>query len=178
MKLRREKSFLLWAGVWALAVFAPACGSDGNGQDELLCLKDQLTAGSYSLTVRAQDVDDGCAGGVLDPVLAGTYGPVTFPSVAELPKDVNMELPLVGTVAVRLSLEGGAIRITLVEEPASAVLGPCQIEGNVVGTLCPLSQSELQATVVFTVNQLTGQCTPLQVGCTVTVSASGALQGG
>jgi len=178
MKLRREKSFLLWAGVWALAVFAPACGSDGNGQDELLCLNEELAAGQYMLTVQKQDIDDKCAAGLLAGFLAGSYGPVTLPSFGALPEDTTMDLPLVGKVPVHLSVEGGAIRITLVEEPAIGEYLGCQIEGNLVGTLCPISQSELQATVKFTVNQLAGTCTPIQVGCTITVSASGVQQPG
>ena len=36
VKLRRENSFLLWAGVCAVAAFALACGSDDNGEGSLL----------------------------------------------------------------------------------------------------------------------------------------------
>ena len=35
MKLRRDHLFFLWVGVCAVAAFAPACGSDDNGDGSL-----------------------------------------------------------------------------------------------------------------------------------------------
>jgi hypothetical protein len=186
MKLRREKSFLLWAGVCALAVFAPACGSDGNGDgSQALCVVEELEAGAYSFSL--QRVDDACANGLLEPIIGaqpGPYGPVALPSFVELqqrPVSVELELPFVGSVTVQLSLEGDVIALSVPQ--GDFTFEGCVATVSASGTLCPFSQSEVGLTVALRLHNLGTGCgafTPWieDLPCTITVGLSGVQQPG
>ncbi|MEW6440176.1 MAG: hypothetical protein AB1640_04500 [bacterium] len=182
MRLKRQNSFLLWAGLCALAVFTPACGDDdddgGNGQQ---CQPEQLTAGSYSFMV--DGVDDLCADGFLEPIIRefAPYGPVTLPSFAQLqegPQSVQLDLPLVGTITVDLSYQGGEIVFSVAQ--GDYTIQGCVASVSAQGTICPVSQSNVGLTGTFTLHDLGSGCEAfdpfVDVPCTVTVDLSGDLQ--
>ena len=179
MKLRREKSFLLWAGVWALAVFAPACGSDGNGDgSQALCVVEELEAGAYSFSV--QSVKDGCAGGALADIIGEGPYQVELPSFAELqqgPVLVDADLPGVGNVTVQLALEGEVVRLSMPDGDVSVqIFEGCTAVAGATGTLCPVSMSQVNATLVLRLEDLVGAACailPVVTPCSATVGLRG-----
>jgi len=148
MPERTKKRFMISIWICGLAILAASCGGDNGDENGVRCVVEALTAGTYSFTVAK--VDDKCAGGLVEGLIG--EGPYEFdlPSYARLqagPVDVvEPELPGIGAVTVRFELEGGKIKISLPNEVPPEV--------TVQGSLCPLSATEANATLVLTLEDL------------------------
>ena len=182
MPERTKKRFMISIWICGLAILAASCGGDNGDENGVRCVVEALTAGTYSFTVAK--VDDKCAGGAVADLIG--EGPYEFdlPSYADLqagPVDVEAELPGIGAVTVRFELEGGKITFSL---PGGSVfvvlplLEGCLAEVSAAGTLCPLSETEANATLVLTIEDLVGTCGDIKpdMPCDVTVQLEGQLQ--
>jgi len=155
---RTKKRFTISVWICGLAILAASCGGDNGDDDGVRCAIEALTGGTYSFAVAK--VDDKCAGGAVADLMGD--GPYEFdlPSYADLqagPVDFEAELPGIGAVTVRFELEGGKITFSL---PGGSVfvilplLEGCMAEVSAAGSLCPLSETEANATLVLTLEDL------------------------
>jgi len=181
MPERTKKRFTISIWICGLAILAASCGGDNGDENGVRCVVEALTAGTYSFTVAK--VDDKCAGGAVADLIG--EGPYEFdlPSYADLqagPVDVEARLPGIGAVTVRFELEGGKIKISLPNEvPPILLSGTCFAEGTAKGSLCPLSETEANATFVLTLEDLVGTCGNIEkpkMPCDVTVQLEGQRQ--
>ena len=187
MKLRRKNSFLLWAGVCALAVFAPACGDDDGDEPQIQCPAEQMTEGAYSFGL--ETAEDDCAGvdvgdliRIIDP---GPYGPVALPSFAELqqgPVLEEMELPVIGTVPVQIFLDGDVVRLSLPDgDVLVPILADCTATIGGTGTFCPVSTDQVNATLEITIKDVVGAgcgLIPIDTPCSAILNLRGFQQAG
>lgn len=173
--IRSIRKVLLFHGPILLlaALLSPNCAqvSNGEGQD-WTCPAEELREGLYSFTV--DEVQDGCGVEQLDGSILGRYPPVQLPDFKDLPSQTVIQIPLVGSQDVLLSLNGDTIQISLAgQEEAVLDYGGCELRFQVNGTLCPATVDEIDVEMKFTfvgATELTpGACDILsfEAGCTV-----------
>ena len=108
----------------------------------------------------------------------GPY-PIQLPGHNELPTDITVTLPFLGTVAGTLSLDGDVIRLSVpeeivVEDFVIPGIGSIDMAFTVSGALCPLAQEQVEAEITGTLIRV---APPIVSPCTANISMTGALQG-
>jgi hypothetical protein len=137
------------------------------------CPGEDLTAGLYSFSV--DELEDNCGVGQIDDSILGRYNPMLLPDFRDLPAQTTMDMPLVGTQVVQLSVKGGTVQFTLADEEEAVVdLGDCQLRFSVTGVVCPAMADDIDVQMKFTFLGATelvpGACEEFSFpeGCTVT----------
>ena len=159
------------------ALLALHCAPEKNGEgQDWSCPGEELREGRYSFTV--DEVQDGCGVQQLDGSILGRYPPVQLPSFEDLPSQTVIQMPLVGSQDVLLSVNGDTIQIALAgQEEAVLDYGDCELRFQVKGVLCPATADEIDVKMKFTfvgATELTpGACDSLtfEAGCTVIASS-------
>lgn len=165
------KSYLLCLALFCSA-FLVQCG--GSDDPEPACVPSLLTGGDYAFTLGA--VRDGCAGGVLAGLIQDEY-PVpppemTLPAFDQLPATININLPFVGLVQADLSVSGNTIQLNVPSEISFPGVG----DATVSGVLCPVSATEVQASLTFRITQVEPAFSVLvRPPCNVVISLTGNL---
>ena len=167
----------------ALTSFAASCGDDSEIiTQELDCMVDGFEGGDYSFTVSVAEINDECAGGIFNGLVdPGPYPTVALPATADLPQDITMTFPYVGDVTGTLSSAGGALHLS-VDEPIEGIpiqipnFGTFTVTASVSGTLCPVSETRVDAAFFVTVQSIQPSVPLVNPPCRISVPATGTLQ--